>query len=143
MQRRNAALLLMGLAVPMIMGDSRHHSGVEAQSGATLSRAAAHYAMPAGSAGQILSLDPATGKIRTAPAQIAGLREVLGDAISTSSEGLVEEKSPVAGGGILLHLQGRFQNAETAVLDADGKLIVPCVSGSPQDAQSSAAGEVE
>ena len=142
MQRRNATLLLVGLAIPMMMGDARHHSGAETQPGAAARQITPEFSMPVGSAGQILSLDPVTGKPRTtpAPAQAEDLRAILGDAVSTSSEGLVQEKSPVEGGGIIMNLQGRFQNAVAATVDANGNLTAPCISGSPADAH---AGEVK
>ena len=43
------------------------------------------------------------------------------DAISTSSEGLVEVPSPVPGGGTMVNLKGRFRKSLTVTQDGDGK----------------------
>jgi len=142
MQRRNATLLLVGLAVAMFMGDSRQHSGAEAQSVVAATQTTSEFSMPAGSAGQVLSLDSVTGKPRAAQATSGNLAGMLGDAVSTSSEGLVEAKNPVAAGGYKMDLQGRFQNAVTATVDANGNLTAPCVSGPRNDAPAG-PGEVK
>jgi hypothetical protein len=47
-------------------------------------------------------------------------------ALSTSAEGLVAEPSPVPGGGMMIDLQGRFQNAATATVDDSGQATVDC-----------------
>jgi hypothetical protein len=53
---------------------------------------------------------------------------VLGDAVSQSSEGLVQEKIQAPGGGYMVNLQGRFQNAMTMNVDGNGNTIsAPCV----------------
>jgi hypothetical protein len=129
MKRRHLSLLAMSAAVLLAAGD--HHSR---------GAGASHSATPAGSsvhatAGQTVHLDPATGKIiDTPPASIRALQEEMGAALSTSDAGLVIENSPVQGGGIMVNLQGRFQNASTAVIDANGALHAPCISGSAEDA---------
>jgi hypothetical protein len=80
---------------------------------------------PAFAAGQILNLDPA-GKF--SPAQHASdVGTILGAAASQSSAGLVEMPSPVSGGGVMVNLEGRFQQAMTMTIDADGKVSAPCV----------------
>ena len=88
---------------------------------------------PAFSQGQVLTLD-ASGKISARAPQMSDLRDGLGASLSTSFEGLVEEKSPVQGGGVVVDLQGRFQNAMTIEQDADGNVIgAPCISGTPAE----------
>ena len=83
-------------------------------------------ATPAFAAGQILVLD-SKGKIDYA-AQASDIQTVLGDAVSQSSEGLVQEKIQAPGGGYMVNLQGRFQNAMTMTVDAKGNTIsAPCV----------------
>jgi hypothetical protein len=67
-----------------------------------------------------------------APAGAAGF--VVGDpgakaaepALSTSTEGLEAVPSPVPGGGMMIDLQGRFQNAATATVDDSGQATVDC-----------------
>jgi hypothetical protein len=74
--------------------------------------------------GMVTHIDPVTGKPTTTPAgtDLPG----LGDATNQSNEGLVEEDSPVPGGGKMADLQGRFQN--TAVVTADSDSVhVQCV----------------
>jgi hypothetical protein len=127
MQRKYAIVPLMALAATMLSGDSRPD-----RAGAVQLSAITAGTMPSGAAGQVISVDPATGKLR-AP-QAADLVEILGNAVSTSDEGLTVEKSPVAGGGMMVNLQGRFQNALTATVDANGNVQAPCVSGSLRDA---------
>jgi hypothetical protein len=117
MQRRHTAILIAVLALPLVAGGDRPQNITDARSSAV--SGAFDAAPPALAAGQVISIDPATGKTRGIAAQESDLREILGDAISTSSEGLAEKKNPIAGGGYMLDLQGRFQNAMTAVLDAN------------------------
>jgi hypothetical protein len=95
--------------------------------------------MPAFAAGQILNLDP-SGKFSSAQ-HASDVQLILGDAVSTSSEGLVQEKSRVAGGGIMVNLQGRFQNAMTMNVDAKGTVSAPCVPAA--NVPATPAGEVK
>jgi len=121
MKPRHTVLLAAILALPVAAGGDQIQSATKpAQS-------------PAFSQGQVLILD-ATGKIRPGTPQMTELRAGLGEALSTSSEGLVEEKSPVQGGGVMVDLQGRFQNALTIEKDANGNVIAaPCISGTPAE----------
>jgi len=121
MKPRHTVLLAAILALPVAAGGDRIQS----------TPTPAH--TPAFSQGQVLTLD-ASGKISPHGPEMTGLREGLGDALSTSSVGLVEEKSPVPGGGTMVNLQGRFQNAMTIESDADGNVIsAPCISGTPAE----------
>jgi len=49
---------------------------------------------------------------------------ILRNALSRSSEGLVFQRSP--GGGVVVDLQGRFQNVSVAHIDADGEIRTGC-----------------
>ena len=51
----------------------------------------------------------------------------------------MEEKSPVKNGGVMVNLQGRFQNAMTIGVNEDGTVSAPCVTGTPEEVK--AAGE--
>lgn len=120
MKPRHPALLIALLALPVVFSGDRLESNPVVSS-------PAHDAgrMPAFAAGQILNLDP-SGKF--SPVQhAADVQLILGDAVSTSSEGLVQEKSRVPGGGIRMNLQGRFQSAMTMKVDANGTVSAPCV----------------
>lgn len=90
---------------------------------------------PALQQGMVIVVDGA-GKIVQSP-QATDVRAILGNAVSTSSQGLVETPSPVPGGGVMVDLQGRFQNAMTMQIDEHGNVTAPCVSG------AAAAGEVK
>jgi hypothetical protein len=120
MKRGHTVLVLAILALPVAAGGDRPTNRGTSTQGAAFS------------AGQVLTLD-ASGKITNATPQMAGPRAALGEALSTSSEGLVEEKSPVAGGGVMVNLQGRFQNAMTIAVDENGTVAAPCITGTSED----------
>lgn len=121
MKRRNLILLAASAALLCTAGD---HQPRRADAGVVAA------------AGQILNIDPATGKIVDTPTQsIRALQDAMAAELSTSGDGLVVEKSPVKGGGVMINLQGRFQNASTAVIDANGTLQAPCITGSSADAK--------
>jgi hypothetical protein len=46
------------------------------------------------------------------------------NAFSTSHQGLVEVPSPVSGGGVIVNLQGRFQQPLSATIDDAGRLTI-------------------
>jgi hypothetical protein len=50
---------------------------------------------------------------------------------------LVVEKSRVPGGGIMMNLQGRFQNAMTVSVDAKGNTSSLCVPAASEPAGKS------
>lgn len=133
MKPRHLALSAALFALPVLAGGDRLHSTPPPSP---------HYNtdMPRFAAGQILILDPS--KESDYAAQAADIRTVLGDAVSQSSEGLVEEKSPVKGGGYRIDLQGRFQNAQTLTIDVNGKITASsCVPAAEVPATS--AGKVK
>jgi len=121
MKRGHIVLLLAILALPVVAGGDRPTDG-----GTPTQQS------PAFSAGQVLSVD-ASGKIINATPQMSGLRSGLGEALSTSSEGLVVEKSRVAGGGVMVNLQGRFQSAMTMAVDENGTVSAPCITGTSDE----------
>ena len=126
MKLKHPVLLLALLALPVIADGDRVQSG-------SVEPATAHYntGAPAFSAGQILNLDP-DGKFSTAQ-HASDVQLQLGEAASQSSEGLVEVKNPARGGGYIVNLQGRFQQAMTINMDADGKVIsAPCLPASDE-----------
>lgn len=93
-------------------------------------------AVPADSApGYRVFIDAATGAIVSEPngTEPVVLNKEMENALSTSSAGLQETASPVTGGGVMVQLDGRFQNAMMATVDEDGTLDAPCVSGLPRD----------
>ena len=82
-------------------------------------------AVPGGTPGMVIYIDPQTGAIlkEAAPGSVPlQLSPQLANSLSTSHQGLVETPSPVAGGGVKVDLQGRFQNPLIVTIDADGKV---------------------
>jgi hypothetical protein len=82
--------------------------------------------------GLILNIDPVTGAIIDHPAAGATKLVVpaaLASQLSTSDEGLVEQPNPSGRKGTYVNLQGRYQNAIVATVDANGKLSTPCAQG--------------
>ncbi len=75
--------------------------------------------------GMMIYVDPTTGAIVKEPAPGTvplTLTPELRNALSTSHQGLVEEVSPIPGGGIKLDLQGRFQNPLMVTIDGEGRV---------------------
>lgn len=131
MKPRHTASLFAVLALSVMAGGDR----VQDTDTPSSSAASGNAKSPAFAAGQILTLDE-SGKISPRALRTIDLAAGLGEALSTSSEGLVEVRNTGAGGGYTVDLQGRFQNAMTIVVDENGKTIeAPCVSGSPDDAK--------
>lgn len=80
--------------------------------------------------GYRVSIDPATGELKDTvdPVDMKDLPESLQNALSTSSEGLTERPTNSPAGGMMIDLQGRFQNTSVARIDADGTLEAPCLT---------------
>lgn len=90
----------------------------------------AEHTPAARAAGYVVHIDPATGRVAepslsTVPITID---EEWSNRLSTSSQGLVETPSPVPGGGTMVDLQGRFQNAFVAAVDDTGLVGASCIS---------------
>ena len=76
--------------------------------------------------------DPVTGELGAPPAEAPDQVSLPpDDALSTSSEGLVETPSPVPGGGSMVDLQGRFRSPLTATQDAEGKVMIQHLPSGP------------
>jgi len=123
MKRQSIIILLAGAALMLPARDDRPVQASAAANAPTLHAAA----------GQMLYVDPATGQIVDTPtaSDPKDLQAALASALNTSDEGLVIERSKVPGGGMMVNLQGRFQNTQTATVDANGTLNAPCVSAAP------------
>lgn len=90
-------------------------------------------------AGRKVFIDPDTGKIIPRPAQVpaVALAPEEQNALSTSSEGLREEPGTTRGGGVKVHLQGRFRSRVVATVGDNGQVATRCQTGS--EAQGSAS----
>jgi len=86
-------------------------------------------------AGFVVYIDPETGEptVPSPGALPVQLNAKTRYAFSSSFEGLKRTSSPVPGGGITLHLEGRFQHGYVAAGDGGGGLKLPCISGIPHD----------
>lgn len=63
--------------------------------------------------GMTVHIDPVTGKFLSEPtpdSEPLVITPEIENAMSTSSEGLVEQVNPVKGGGVIMDLRGRFQS---------------------------------
>jgi hypothetical protein len=80
--------------------------------------------------------DPVTGELVDPPAEAPDQVSLPpDDALSTSSEGLMETPSPVPGGGIMVDLQGRFRSPLVAKQDAEGKIKIQHLPNGPSAGQ--------
>ena len=75
-----------------------------------------------GEAGMIATIDPETGETVVSAGS--------GDAFNTSDEGLVEVPSTAPGGGMMVDLQGRFQNTAVATVCDSDSVHIRCVPDS-------------
>lgn len=82
------------------------------------------------SAAFVVHFDPATGKVVEPSPSAAPVTfgPEWRNSLSTSADGLVEERSPIPGGGVMVDLRGRFRSAMVAVTDGEGHVTAPCVS---------------
>lgn len=93
-------------------------------------------------AGMRVYRDPVTGEFVSSPpvgTAEPGVSKELADPLSTSSEGLVIRPAP--GGGVMVDLQGRFQNTATVTTDADGHRVISCDTGTTVSSETAEAGE--
>jgi hypothetical protein len=91
------------------------------------SRAISQESIPAGASGMRLYVDPATGEFLEEPLEGESVQmsaEEMAPFFSTSEVGLVEEEAP--GGGVMINLKGRFQQAFTARIDETGAVVYDC-----------------
>ena len=82
---------------------------------------------PAAASGMIVHIDPRTGAIIKTPAPAAvplQLSPQMLNALSTSHQGLVQERSSLPAGGVKVDLQGRFHSPLVATIDSNGKMTM-------------------
>ena len=120
--RRKLPLIIVPLAVLLAVS---HVSQDETPVAGTVAIAAAG-GSPVSSAGMRLYVDPDTGEFVETPSEASAVetaQDEMGQ-FSTSTAGLFEEEAP--GGGIMVNLQGRFQQAYIATIDESGNLSAGC-----------------
>lgn len=89
--------------------------------------AAAAPTTPAGAAGMVVAIDPATGALVTPTAeQVRTLTAAERTGLMRTSEGLTEVRLP--DGGVMLDLQGRFMEYSFVSLDPSGCPHFLCVN---------------
>lgn len=84
------------------------------------------------SAGQRAVVDPRTGRLVKIPFPSGVLSPSMREALSDSSEGLVEV--PWRRGGVKVDLKGRYQSAFVATVDENGVVYTECISHVPDEA---------
>ena len=93
-------------------------------------------AVPSGGApGMMIHIDPKTGALLKEPAPGTvplPLTPQLQNALSTSPQGLGETPSAVAGGGVKVDLQGRFQSPLVVTIDAHGTVLMRHLDETPE-----------
>lgn len=87
--------------------------------------AATRVALPPATAGMVVGIDPETGLLGPATAeQRLQLLPEEEHMLSRSTVGLVER--PLSGGGVLLDLDGRFQEFSYVRVTPDGRIVFGC-----------------
>ena len=137
MKRNASVLLLAGGAIALAVwqlapaNGSGHatHATQEVAVTPSIATAPTNSPAPAASAGYVVHLDE-SGQVspEATTEDAAEFNAAINEMISTSHEGLSVENSPVPGGGGMIDLQGRFQSTATATVDANGNVVVPCLT---------------
>jgi len=128
-----AVVFALAIAAPALLGDAP----VSTPDPAT--------GFAPGEAGLRAAIDPETGELAIGADAMRLVNDKGGDSeiqqmLSRSTEGLVEEKRP--GGGVSVHLQGRFMSMSVARVAADGQVETLCTESADQ-AESFLSGEAE
>ena len=136
MKRIAFVIILAGAAVALaasqFAADSSHVTPqplAKAHDNASLSAGETNAKMstPVSSAGYVVHFDESGQIIEEPQGAVDDFNAALQQSINTSSEGLVEQATPV-GGGVMVDLEGRFESAATATVDANGNLVAPCLT---------------
>jgi len=77
-----------------------------------------------GGSGLRVHIDPRTGELLDEPPP--GSETDVGTGLKSTGPALVEEPSPVAGGGTMIRLDDRFRADFRAEVGPDGKLVTDC-----------------
>jgi hypothetical protein len=131
-------LLVAGVALvarPAFPGENQSLSSGQTQTGSGASAPQQPAAVPGGASGMRIHIDPQTGAILREPAPGTvplQLTPKLQNSLSTSHQGLAEVPSSVAGGGVKLDLQGRFQSPLFVTTDANGKIKMQHLDETPE-----------
>ena len=84
-------------------------------------------AKPRGRGGLQISVDPATGRLRTpTPEEARELAASMGLVLGDTSEGLEEVVFP--DGTVVVDLEGRFMSVAVAAIDDDGTVVTECIT---------------
>ena len=124
----NRRLILWGVRIGMcaavmaLAGDNASRRS-SADSGRPVTCSSQH--VPYATLGRNVFVDPKDGRILPRPNQ-ARVPLQAQNALSTSGEGLDEAPGKTKGGGMKVHLQGRFRSAISVSTDSSGRLITRC-----------------
>lgn len=128
-----AVFFALAIAAPALLGD------------APISTPGPVTGFAPGETGLRAAIDPETGELAIGADAMRLVNDKGGDSeiqrmLSRSTEGLVEEKRP--GGGVSVHLQGRFMNMSVARVTEDGTVETLCTESADQ-AEAFLAGAAE
>ena len=128
--RRTKPLIIIGTAVAVVAAWVVLGVVQVVQDEDARTASPAEHKSAARSAGYVVHIDPATGRVtEPSPSTVpVAIDEQWANRLSTSSEGLVEKPSPVPGGGTMVDLRGRFQNTFVAAVDDSGRVGATCIS---------------
>ena len=123
----SASVLICLLAVTLSGDDTLRQRKVQSQHVVQVESNTVRSQNSSVAAGRRAFVDPKTGNVVSqrpggAPAAVLPVEAPL----STSGEGLREVPGRTRGGGIKLHLQGRFSSTVTAHISPDGNLTTRC-----------------
>jgi len=128
MKRNALILILAGSAVALAAWQLAPVDSSGTAPGASAAvKTAAPTVAPVAAAGYVVHFD-ANGRIvdEVTPEAAAEFNTELNQMINTSQEGLIERA--IAGGGVMVNLEGRFESAMAATTDASGNVTVPCLT---------------
>jgi len=113
--------ILIAIAAALALLALPHQAGTAVAAAADAAPAAAAVA---GGSGLRVHIDPRTGELLDEPPP--GSEIAVGSSSKSTRPPLVEEPSPVAGGGTMIRLDDRFRADFRAEVGPGGKLVTDC-----------------
>lgn len=122
-------ICVLVLTVPLLAGDPKPATApAAAKETAAAQKTAQPIPKQTAAGGMVVQIENDT--VVRNPDLSTDVQEALAQMINTSSEGLVQET--LADGTVVVDLEGRFQSAMVATINADGKAVGHCLSKDPK-----------
>lgn len=122
-------ICVLVLTVPLFAGDPQPTiAPAPAKDSAAEQNAAQPVQKQTAAGGMVVQIENDT--VVRNPDLSTDVQEALAEMINTSSEGLVQQT--LADGTVVVDLEGRFQSAMVATINADGKAVGHCLSKNPK-----------